>query len=186
MARTVSCNETRQLTSTGKLNPLVTGFEMHKTQVMCITQGHITPLSCKLRHLTCSVARARVCVCVCVCVYVCVCVCACARARLCDVGCTYSCTAHGLACYCCCTVLAFFFFFFCTARRALVYTRGSRLISTLPLLLSLLSSYLIKMTSMYRNSSERELLNFRTKKKCSHEKHNQKAEEKKKIILPCR
>ena len=128
MARTVSCNETRQLTSTGKLNPLLTGFEMHKTQVMCITQGHITPLSCKLRHLTCCVARARARARACVCV--CVCVCACARARLCDVGCTYSCTAHGLACYCCCTVLASFFFsLFFTARRSLVYTRGSHLIS---------------------------------------------------------
>ena len=53
-----------------------------------------------------------------------------------DVGCICWCTVHGWACYCCCTVLAFSSFFFCTARRSLVYTRGSRLINISLLLLS--------------------------------------------------
>ena len=72
-------------------------------------------------------------------VYVCV--------YVCDVGRICWCTVHGLARYCCCTVLAFFIsffllcflFLFCllsTARRALVYTRGSRLVR-IPLLLSI-------------------------------------------------
>ena len=72
-------------------------------------------------HLTC-------CLCECVCVWC--------------IGCICWCTVHGLACYCCYTVLTFFssFFPFCTAWRALVLTRGSRLIG-ISLLLLLLGCY---------------------------------------------
>ena len=59
------------------------------------------------------------------------------------VGCICWWTVHGWACYCCCTVLAsFFLFFFCTARQALVHTRGSHLISISLLLLWRLTLWL--------------------------------------------
>ena len=90
-------------------------------------------------------------VCVRVCVFVCVCVCACVCVRERDVGCICWCTVHGWACYCCCTVLAFFFFLLlCTARRALVYTRGLRLISISLLLLSLLLYNITSIAPTYR------------------------------------
>ena len=64
-------------------------------------------------------------------VWVCVCVCVCTHACVWEryVGCVCWCTVRGWACFCCCTVVAFFFsFFLCTARWALVYTRGSCLV----------------------------------------------------------
>ena len=111
---------------------------------------------CELCHLTCCVLCVCVYVCVHVCVHVCVCACVCVwererergggreRERMRDVGCIcWCCTVHGWAFYCCvyCPSLfsSFFLLFFCTARRALVYTRGSRLICIS--LLSLLHGY---------------------------------------------
>ena len=100
----------------------------------------------------CTRARARPCVCVCVrvCVH-CVCIVCVSHACVCDVGGIYWCTVHGLACDCRCCLFFFFFsssffslycpslnvclFVFSTARRALVYTRRSRLTTISSLLL---------------------------------------------------
>ena len=72
----------------------------------------------------------------------CVCGCGCGCGCVCDVGCICWCIVHELACaYRCrlvfvavvvfnlhCPSLNAIFLCFCTARRALVYTRGSRFI----------------------------------------------------------
>ena len=70
---------------------------------------------------------------VCVCVTLCVCVC--------DVGCICWCTVHGLACLYCPRL------FFSTAHRALVFTRGSRLIR-ISLSLSLFTCCQIELVSL--------------------------------------